>query len=108
MNAGDLDRAIRIERATVVQNEFGEEIQTWRTVAECRAQVVPLRGAERFQSRQEFATAETHFRIRYRSGIKPTDRIVYDGQTYDITDIREIGRRVGLDIMATLKNPDGS
>lgn len=45
------------------------------------------------------------FRTRYRADLALTvqDRLVFDGKTWDIHDIREIGRRVFTEIDATAR-----
>ena len=105
MRGGAMDRRIVIEQVTTVNNTFGEDVETWTTFATVWCHVKPIRGQEVFQTDQTVAVQQTQFRIRYRTGIDEKMRIVYDGDTYDIISILELGRREGLDIMATVNNP---
>jgi len=89
LEAGDLDRRIRIERATTATDAFGEEIKTWVELATVWAQVVPLGGREFFEARQVNATQTTRFRIRYRADITREMRVIYDGLTYGIEAAEE-------------------
>ena len=43
------------------------------------------------------------FRLRWRTGIKVTDRVVYDRRHHDIHEVRELGRRDGLELFTTTK-----
>lgn len=100
MEAGKLDRKIRIETKSVTLDTYGQETVTWTTRAEVWAAVMPLRGSELIASAQLTPETMTKFRIRYRSDILPTDRIVYENKNYDIQYVAELDRRVGLDITA--------
>jgi len=44
------------------------------------------------------------FKIRYRTDINTQNRIVFDGSNWDITDVRQLGRRDGLEIDATARS----
>ena len=100
MRAGRLDRRITIEQPTAAVNTFGEPVQTWADLATVWASVRAKSGREFFAGGEQ-ATADTVFRIRYRSDVTRVMRISYGGAVYDITAIAEIGRREGLEIIAT-------
>jgi len=100
MRAGALDRRIEIQRAEVVQDEYGQPIETWVTVADCAAEVRPLKGIERFTAEQLAAHVDTRFRIRWLPDITPQNRIVFDGRAYDVQAVLELGRRDGLELLA--------
>lgn len=110
MRAGKLDRRITIRRKTITWSGSGEPIETWADLATVWAQQRPNRGGERFATRQLVGTAVMTFHIRYRAGLTVQDRIVYDGKTWDIADIREIGRKVvhEIDCAARADVPDFS
>jgi hypothetical protein len=38
------------------------------------------------------------FRVRYVAGVKLDDRLTYEGATFDVKELKEIGRRRGLEI----------
>ena len=101
MNAGKMDRRITLQRKSSSQDSFGEAIDTWADISTVWAEVVPVSGNERFVSQQVIAEADTLFKIRYMSGLTPLDRVVYDGRTYDVKGVIEIGRRrEGMQISA--------
>lgn len=66
----------------------GEATFTWtNTVADEPAEVVPLSGREFIQSGATQAQVDTRMTIRWRSGIEPTMRVVFDGNNYELTAI---------------------
>lgn len=78
MHAGQLRHRITIQQKQVSQNSYGEEIVTWTDLAIVWASVEDLSGREFYEARQ-IPTAEvtTRVRIRYRSDVKPTMRVVF-------------------------------
>jgi len=100
--AGTLDRRIAIQRKTITNDEYGQEVETWADLAEVWAALKPLRGNERFAVQQLLGTGVMTFLIRYRSDLQigVEDRIEYDGRAWDITDVRELGRRESWEIDA--------
>ena len=98
--AGQLDRRITIENRTVTQSATGAPTETWATFATVWAGKRDLRGREYFEARQDQAEVTTEFTIRYLTGLQREMRIRYDGDTYDIMHVAELGRRAGQTIMA--------
>lgn len=103
MRAGELDRTIELQSATTSPNSFGEPVETWTTYVTLAARVTPQRGNERFAAHQIIGRAVTTFRVRYRAGVTIEHRIRYDSRDWDIHDVREVGRREGLEIDATAR-----
>lgn len=100
MKAGKMDRIVRIEQQVTAQDSFGEPIVTWAVLDTAWAEVSPLRASERFTSQQFSAEVDTRFRLRWRSDVDATMRIIHDGAAYDIASVTEIGRREGIEIIA--------
>lgn len=96
MRAGELDRRITIQQPNVTRNETGEEVTTWADVATVWAKADPVDGDEGFQSDRRVNTSRMQFTIRYRPGVTAKMRVVYDGETFKIEDVREKNRREGL------------
>lgn len=103
MEAGKLDRRITIERFTATTDEVGGETQAWTGVAEVWAAVEPISDGERWRAAEVAASVTTRFRIRWGQGVTVEDRIGYDGRTYDIVGVKEIGRREGQEITAAAR-----
>lgn len=101
MRAGLLDRKITIQAKTVTQSDSGEEVETWSTLATVWAHKIENRGAERFTARQLTGNAVRTFQFRWSttlSVLTVENQLVYEGVTYDITDVREIGRHEGIEV----------
>ena len=105
MRAGTLDRQITIEALATVQDGFGDPVESWTALATVWAQMLPLRGTERFQAQQFDAELTTRFRIRYRDDVSELMRIVFDGDSYEIEAVIEVGRREGLELRARAHVP---
>jgi SPP1 family predicted phage head-tail adaptor len=100
IRAGKLDRRLTIQRKAVTTSPSGEEIETWSDVAVVWGEARPVPGDEKFGDQQLIASSLMTFRIRWRTDLVVTDRISYWNKIWDILDIREIGRREGLEIDA--------
>lgn len=103
VRAGDLRQRVKIERATVVQDAHNQEIETWAELAESWAFIEPLQGREFFDGRTVLGDTSARIRMRYRTDLKKTDRIV-DLETNDVWEIEAVldvdSRRRELAIMA--------
>ncbi|KIZ43102.1 MULTISPECIES: phage head closure protein [Rhodopseudomonas] len=105
MRAGDLDRTIRIERATTTPNELGVPHAAWALVATMRAQVLQFATDDREGERGHTTDQTITFRTRWIDGVDLSNRVVYQDQPFTIRQIKEIGRRVGLDIVCERVGP---
>lgn len=98
MRSGSLDRTITIQSFTLVDDEYGNQTETWADMATVRAQLLQA-STEEFQRNWGTSSEPTYvFRIRWRDGVKLTQRIIHDGVIRPIKEIKEIGRRKGLEI----------
>jgi SPP1 family predicted phage head-tail adaptor len=98
-NPGKKNRKIIIQARTVT-NTLGNVVSTWTTLASVWAEERPLRMDERYQSEAKHSVRVSNFRIYYRSDVGPEMQISYDGRTWRITGIAELGNREELDITA--------
>lgn len=99
MESGRLNRRITLQSVSESADESGQMTETWSDVATVWAEVVQAGGREFFQGGKQ-PEADAAFRIRYLSGITRKHRITYNGETYDITAIKELGYRDGLELIA--------
>jgi SPP1 family predicted phage head-tail adaptor len=90
---GQLDKLIKIQRETLTGDGIGGDDLTWVDVSEEWAKAEPLSGAERPEADRPEAQARYMFVIRHRSDLLDTDRIVFNGQNYDIDFIQDEGPR---------------
>ena len=98
-----MDRRVAIQSRTLTRNDYGEQVETWATLATVWGEKQDLRGREFFAARQVSADVTTRFRLRYRDDVTVLHQLVCDGVTYDINQVSEIGRQSGLEILATAK-----
>lgn len=96
------DRLISVERFTKTTDVYGGEVKAWAPYCSAWASVVFGRGDERRQAAQEAASLTATFRVRSNSltaAITTTDRIAFDGATWDISSNVPFNRE-GRDITA--------
>jgi len=92
-NAQKLDQRIRIDKRVETQAATGEMVPSWKTKVECHAAVDGARasGAEPYAQSGIRSVADLTFWVRAdiytRYSLVLTDRIVWQGQPYDISDI---------------------
>jgi SPP1 family predicted phage head-tail adaptor len=107
IRAGDLDRRIRIERASSTQDPgSGENVETWTALATVWASKRDVSDRERIAAAEVQAEITTRFIIRYSStvaSVNPKDRIIFDGRTYGIEAVKEVGRREGIELTAAAR-----
>jgi len=85
----------------------------WANYIERRAQVLPVRGEERFSGAQWAAKEQVEFFIRWDpdvANVSPLDRVIYptnepvtEAQIYEVMAVHEIDRHDGLRIMTARK-----
>ena len=87
--ATKLRHRINVQSRTASQDaNTGETVFVWANLlAGEPAEVVPLSGREFIQSGATQAGVDTRMTIRWRSGIEPTMRVVFDGHNYQITAV---------------------
>jgi SPP1 family predicted phage head-tail adaptor len=100
--AGRLDELYDVERATVVQDETGEPIETWTVWKSVWLGRQDVMAAERFRANQDMAIETTVLVGHYLPGLRHDDRLRrrQDGAIFDIVGLAELGRRAGWQITA--------
>ena len=98
LNIGNMDRRITIERETETVKPSGDVVKAWQTVALVWAEVLQQSATEFFTGYGEAETGTMIFRVRYRPGITTADRVTYNGQTYGLKEINELGRYEALEL----------
>lgn len=103
MLAGNLDRRIQILRNDPTADALGGQADDWREIATVWASKLEISDAERLRASEEGSTVTMRFQIRWSptvADLDPRDRLVFDGRTFDISAVKEIGRRDGLELTA--------
>ena len=95
VGAGKRDRKIVFERATVTQDDYGEEIATWASWSGAWASVRYGTSAERREAAAEQGSQAATFRVLATAktrAVTITDRIAFEDAAWDIEGIAPIGR----------------
>lgn len=102
MQAGNLDRRVQFLRASLEDDGFQSRPGPYLPHGgEVWASKRDVSDSERFAAGSITAGMMTRFQVRYSAftaGIRETDRLICEGSTYGIVGIKEIGRRVGLEM----------
>lgn len=98
MRAGSLDSVILIQRPVTTIDEYGTPAESWELVAKMRAAVLQYSLEDREGQRGSTSETEITFRTRYLAVVNLDHRVQYDGDSYTIKSIRELGRARGLDL----------
>jgi len=100
MNPGELRHRITIQQLSSSQDTYGENVDTWVDVATVYAAVNPISGRELFAAEKENSEITHRVKIRYRSGITPDMRVLFEGREFSIMyviDYKE--RHIELQLM---------
>lgn len=95
MIAQHRDRLIQIERATLAQDNYGEQIETWAFQFGEWARVIYGRGNERREAAAERSEMPITFVMLANSNsrtITARDRIQYDGLVWNIEGVAPVTR----------------
>lgn len=84
MRAGPLNSRVAIKRLSQVQDETGQVIEDWVTVAEVWANIRHLSGLETVREGLSASEVNASVRIRYRRDIDAGMVVVWSGTTYDV------------------------
>lgn len=93
LQAGKLKYRITIQRNTpVTDSQFNEQIDSYSDLATISARKNDVSAGEAFRAQEIGAQITTRFTVRHSSvtsSITPKDRILFNGQVFNITAIRE-------------------
>jgi len=99
MRAVNLDRKITLEERQETGDGAGGTIVEWVEVGTYWAGKEMQSAQEALRAGSRFAEETIYFRTRWVAGVNASKfRVKYDGDTYDIVGVREIGRREGLEL----------
>lgn len=105
-----MSRRATLQRATVTYDDFGSEVETWTTLAEVWVNRQDASAGESYKAQEVGGKLSIRFRIRYSSDVadlNPRDRMLYAGDVYNITGVREIQRNRWLEVDTAIQ-PDAA
>lgn len=98
MKAGSLDRVITVQRAVESRDDLGQVTNTWSVIASLRAAKIQATTTEYLREAGLQGDSVVIFRARWLDGLTVRDRILCEGVAYDVKELKELGRRKGLEI----------
>ena len=101
MMAGTLRNRVALQSVGSSYDDYGDLSNSWSTDATVWASVDPVSGRER-DIAGELTGVVTHvIKMPYRSGSTATNRIVFDGRTFEIESVRNWHERgIFLEVLA--------
>ena len=105
----------KVYRHRITIQEFIEEVDEygtpigsgWQDVMTVWASVEPIRGREYIEVQNTQAELTTRIRMRYRPGITPAMRVLYQGRVFDIQSVIDINEQhTHLELMCVEKVSD--
>jgi head-tail adaptor len=110
MQAGRLDRRVKLQKLVESQSDSGAVVETPHLVATVWAEKIPERGTERFAEDQVQGWAVVRWRLRwFQENLEdPTVKwqLVEGQRVYDVQEVREIGRREGWEFVTRCRAED--
>jgi SPP1 family predicted phage head-tail adaptor len=93
MKAGKLRHRVSIQRSTPTDNEVGEGVLGWATIATVWAAIETLNGRELMRAQAAGANSTSKITIRYYSGLTVKDQILFGARTFEINSIQNTDER---------------
>lgn len=98
MRAGRLDRQITIQSFSNTVSADGTPVETWTMLATVRAQIIEASTEEYQRAYGEGGNTAIIVRIRWLDGVTIRHRALYEGRNLNVREVKEIGRRRGLEL----------
>lgn len=95
ISAGMLRTGVEFQRSTRTSDGAGGAITTWTAIsgAPTRAFFKGLSGTERLMAQRLDAQTTARIMVRYIAGITPNDRVLVEGDVFNIRYVDDIERR---------------
>jgi len=109
VNSGKLRHKVEIQLSIDTRDEFGAVSgQTWHPFCYMWASIEPLSGREYFAAAQAQSEVSHKITMRYKSGIKPHYRILWNDRVFDILSILNIREENRELVLYCSETPSGS
>lgn len=107
---GGMDRRITLQQPVQTQASNGELVTTWTTVATVWAKRLGAKGREFYSGGTELGATDEAFQIRWSPEVSPmnqTWRVLYNGLTYNVYSVDEVGRHADITILCKAGTNNG-
>ncbi len=98
MRAGKLDSTIIFEKSSTDIDDNGTPVQEWQACHTVRAEIIQESTEEFVRGFGASDEVRTVFRIRWLRDLTLAYRIRHGGRIHNIKEIKELGRRRGLEL----------
>lgn len=98
MSAGKMRRMIKVQAFTDTVNEAGTPVKAWTDKAKLRAEVIQQSTTEFIRNSGASDEAVVVFRTRFLAGVDNADRVLFEGDPFNIKEIAVTGHNRGLEI----------
>ena len=97
---GRLNNRVTIQQPATGQDEIGQPIPTWSTLAEVWANVRHLNGVETIKAGAEMSAVKASIRIRRRADVTAAMRVVLGSTVYQVKAVlQDEGKREWTDLV---------
>lgn len=109
MKAGDLNRQIVIQSRDAGDDDAGQPLQTWTTLVTVWAHVLGATGMGYIKAGVGGVEVNAYsFRIRYRTDLDAADRVVFNGQNFDVKSVRhDLAGKGWTDLVCEVSDANG-
>ena len=76
-----------LEQLTILKDDLEQEIDLWQPLYVVWANIEPLSGKEYFKARQTKSDSHVQVTIRYKRGVTPQMRVLFNDQSYEIVSV---------------------
>lgn len=87
LDSSHLNRRITLQQRSASKDSFGQESTNWTDYLTCWARIEPLSGRELIAAQAQQAETTHEIVIRYRPGIVPAMRAVYQGRIFNVLSV---------------------
>jgi len=100
MKSGKFDRLVTLQHFTSSRDPATNElIEAWVELATVWASFRQSAGREFLQTSTSVAERKAVFGVRWRDDLSAGgNRVQYSGESWEIEEVREIGRKIGLEL----------
>ena len=104
MKIGRLDKRVSHLARGVAVDAWNHSVVSYTNRGTYWAEVQYKRGTEKQEGRQTVGVDQVHFVLRYNGTITNEDRLLYDGEYYDVHSVEVMGRYEAIRITTTKRD----
>ncbi len=91
--AAKMRHRVDIQSLTETTDDQGGFTKAWATDATVWAEIVPMKGYERFQAQQTQTPLTHKVTMRYRTGVTTAHRLLYGSRVFGIKEVINVDER---------------